>query len=88
MALDVYFQDTLRRIVLSNLVLAIRTAVANGTINPDHARGLLDAYESMAHSIGISWPDLLTDVRRSLSNDAITLLDSVTVGTIEGQCTK
>lgn len=76
MALDVYFREDIRAIVLASVVTAINSAQAHGGTNVEFVRGVLCEAQHTALAFGVSWPVLLDDARQEIGQDML-LLDAI-----------
>lgn len=76
MSLDVYFVSDIRRSIVSNVVVAVETAIANGLGNADHLAGILTLAKGMAVNFGIPWTFVINDARLALGTGYADLLDA------------
>ena len=73
--LAIYQRSDLAKSIEAGLRLALRTYVANGGTNVEHLRGVFAFAEQQATQYGLSWPDLLHNVRQSLGVDVMEMLE-------------
>jgi len=66
LALDVYFKEDIRQGIVAVAVAMLSAAVAHGGGNVEYCRGILDTSRAQALNYGISWPDVLLDLRSTL----------------------
>ena len=69
MALDVYFQQDIRRNVVAVAVAMLSAAAAHGVTNVEYCRGVLDTSRAQALNHGMPWSEILGELRAAL-NDA------------------
>jgi len=63
MTLDVYFKDTIADMIKANILSVVLSAVANGAGNIEFMRGGLLLGQSLCVGFGISWKEVLSDLR-------------------------
>ena len=68
MALDVYFQQDVRRNIVAVAVAMLSSAAAHGITNVEYCRGVLDTSRAQALNHGMPWSEILTDLRAALGD--------------------
>ena len=68
MALDVYFQQDVRRNIVAVTVAMLSAAAAHGVTNVEYCRGVLDTSRAQALNHGMPWAEILGDLRAALSD--------------------
>ncbi len=66
MALDVYFQQDIRRNIVAVAVAMLSSAAAHGITNIEYCRGVLDTSRAQALNHGMPWTEILTDLRAAM----------------------
>ena len=74
MALDVYFAVDAKRRIASAVALTIETARASGPLNRDFLAGVLALARAEALAYGLSWADVIADVRSATGRGNYALL--------------
>lgn len=78
MALDVYFQQDVRRNIVAVTVAMLSAAAAHGVTNVEYCRGVLDTSRAQALNHGISWAELSEELRGSLEDAGrLDVLDTI-----------
>ncbi len=75
MALDVYYREDVERVILSDMVLVVQTALACGD-NIEFLRGALVAQQSQALKFGVPWDSLVGRACTIVGDDLVSLLDA------------
>jgi len=79
MALDVYFKDDVAQGIVAVTVAMLSASVANGAVNVEYCRGVVDTARAHALNYGIPWSGLACDLSQTLSDAGRNdLLDLVT----------
>jgi hypothetical protein len=79
MALDVYFQQDVRRNIVAVTVAMLSASAAHGLTNVEYCRGVLDTSRAQALNHGMPWPEIVKELRGSLADAGQeTLLDALT----------
>jgi hypothetical protein len=68
MALDVYFQQDVRRNIVAVAVAMLSASAAHGVTNVEYCRGVLDTSRAQALNHGMSWSEILGDLREALQD--------------------
>lgn len=68
MALDVYFQQDVRRNIVAVAVAMLSAAVAHGVTNVEYCRGVLDTSRAQALNHGMAWSEILADLRAAMTD--------------------
>jgi len=68
MALDVYFKDDVAQGIVAVTVAMLSASVANGAVNVEYCRGVVDTARAHALNYGIPWAGLECDLSRTLSD--------------------
>ncbi|MBL7202002.1 MAG: hypothetical protein ISS56_17830 [Anaerolineae bacterium] len=66
MALDVYFQQDVRRNIVAVAVAMLSAAAAHGVTNVEYCRGVLDTSRAQALNHGMPWSEILKELRGAL----------------------
>jgi len=66
MALDVYFKEDVAHGIMCSVVTAYRAHLANGALNREWLKGVLDMAESQALLYGLPWPKLRVQIEERL----------------------
>jgi hypothetical protein len=75
MALDVWFIENVKDHLVSTMVMAVCSHVANGSGNKEYLRGCVDACRGLAVAHGVKWPDVKQDVCDNLIPAHQTVFD-------------
>ena len=67
-ALDVYFQQDVRRNIVAVTVAMLSAAAAHGVTNVEYCRGVLDTSRAQALNHGMPWAEILGDLRAALGD--------------------
>jgi hypothetical protein len=67
-ALDVYFQQDVRRNIVAVTVAMLSSAAAHGITNVEYCRGVLDTSRAQALNHGMPWSEILADLRAALGD--------------------
>lgn len=68
MALDVYFQQDVRRNIVAVAVAMLSSAAAHGITNVEYCRGVLDTSRAQALNHGMPWAEILGDLQAALGD--------------------
>ena len=71
MALDVYFQQDVRRNIIAVAVAMLSTSAAHGVTNVEYCRGVLDTSRAQALNHGIPWSDMQADIVAALAGAGV-----------------
>ena len=80
MGLDVWFALDIRQGLASGLALVLETASANGPPNGDFMRGVLAMARAQAIQYGVSWTDVLADIRAATGGQAYDEMGLLALG--------
>ena len=68
MALDVWFQEDIAQSIVSVAVGMLSSASAQGTINVEYCRGVLDTTRAYALAYRILWSAILLEIHGAMSD--------------------
>ena len=74
---QILFRADVAAAILGNIINAVHTTQAQRSHSTEPLRWMLIAYKSIALSMSINWPDLVTEVRACLGDDDLELLDAL-----------
>ena len=80
MGLDVWFALDIRQGLASGLALVLETAAASGPPNADFVRGVLAMARAQAIQYGVSWTDVLADIRAATGGQDYAVMGALAPG--------
>lgn len=71
-----HYTEDIHQAIKACILLAIKTSVANGSTNLEHARGLLDMAHTLSVFYKLDWKTLVSELRAECGVSTLELLES------------